>query len=273
MPAAEAAVDKEWETFFETASMGGTSQFALGSRPRTTQLIRETGVVQWFCQNIDVGRVWTWGQWWWKRNGEAGSVLLTYVGGARFDALAVSGPRDGDHRSSESAQNPWQIEDFRRCGECWKLDRFEKHCTEDLREQVDRCATSYALAVFPLQLLSEANATVAAINGALAPRPDGIQEQMVQLSTDVVQLSAPVHQQDQRMSDFERQLKDVTAGRSCGSGDASSAASSEPHLEPARGNGSLHPPKNQRTVLVVGGSPYDMERDVMCGKIEKDFRT
>ena len=112
----------------------------------------------------------------------------------------------------------------------------------------------------PLQLSSEANAIVAAINGALAPRLDGIHGQMEMLAgqvsslkTDVVQLSAQAQQHDLRMSDFVRQLKDVTAGRSCGSRAASSAASSEPHPELARGNGSMRPPKYQRTVLVVGG--------------------
>ena len=44
-----------------------------------------------------------------------------------------------------------------------------------------------------------------------------------------------------------------------GSGAASSAASSEPHPEPARGSGA--PPKHQRTVLVVVGFPYDTERE------------
>ena len=63
----------------------------------------------------------------------------------------------------------------------------------------------------PLQLSSEANAVVAAINGALAPGLDGIQGQMGMLAgemtspkSDVVQLSAHVQQHDQRMSDFER---------------------------------------------------------------------
>ena len=82
---------------------------------------------------------------------------------------------------------------------------------------------------------------MAAINGDLAPRLDGIQGQMVMLvgqmtnlKTDVVQISVQVHQHDQKMSDFERQLKDITAGRSSRWGAASSAASSEPHPEPAR---------------------------------------
>ena len=66
----------------------------------------------------------------------------------------------------------------------------KKHCTEDLRDQADRSATSSSLAVvqapgntmtpvpLPLLLSFEANATVAAINGALAPRVGGIQELM-----------------------------------------------------------------------------------------------
>ena len=117
-----------------------------------------------------------------------------------------------------------------------------------------------------LQLSSEASAIVAAINGALAPRLDGIQGQMgmlagqmtmTSLKSDVVQLSSQVQYHGQSMSEFERQLKDITPGRSAGSGAASSAASSEAHLEPARANGTVHPPKNQRTVLVVGGFAYD----------------
>ena len=86
---------------------------------------------------------------------------------------------------------------------------------------------------------------------------------MTSLKSDVVQLSAQVQHDDQRMSDFERQLKYITAGRSTGSGAASSAASSEPHPELARGFGTVHPHQNQRTVLVVGGFAYDTERDVI----------
>ena len=63
-----------------------------------------------------------------------------------------------------------------------------------------------------LQLSSEANAFVAAINGALAPRQNGIQGQMgmlagqmTSLKSDVVQKSAQVQHHDQRMSEF---LKD-----------------------------------------------------------------
>ena len=122
-----------------------------------------------------------------------------------------------------------------------------------------------------LQLSSEANAIVAAIGGALAPRLDGIQGQMGMVAgqmtspkSDVVPLSAQEQHHDQGMSEFDRQLKDITAGRSTGSGAASSAASSEPHPEPARGSGTVHPLKNQRTVLVVGGFGHDTERDVIC---------
>ena len=67
---------------------------------------------------------------------------------------------------------------------------------------------------------------------------------------------------------FERQLKDITAGRSTGSCAASSAASSEPHLEPARGSSTVHPPRNPRTVLVARGFGYDTETDVICEKSE-----
>ena len=88
--------------------------------------------------------------------------------------------------------------------------------------------------------------------------------QMTSPKSDVVPLSAQEQHHDQRMSEFERQLKDITAGRSTGSGAASSAASSEPHPEPARGSGTVHPLKNQRTMLVVGGFGHDTERDVIC---------
>ena len=153
-----------------------------------------------------------------------------------------------------------------------------KDCTEDLREQADGSATSSSLAVVQAlcitmtlvapvaQFSSEANAIVAAINVALAPRLDGIQGQMgmlaghmTSLKPDVGQLSAQRQHHDERMSEFEKQLKDITAGISAGSGTVSSAASSEPNPEPARRNGSVHPPINQRTVLVVGGFPCDRE--------------
>ena len=61
---------------------------------------------------------------------------------------------------------------------------------------------------------------MAAINGDLAPRLDGIQGQMGMLAgqmtswkTDVVQLSAQGQHQDQRMTEVERQLKDLRAGQ------------------------------------------------------------
>ena len=75
---------------------------------------------------------------------------------------------------------------------------------------------------------------------------------MTSLKSDVVQLSAQVQQHDQ--SDFERQLKESTAGRSCRSGAASSAASSEPNPEPAKGNGSMHPPKTNS----AGGGRFSL---------------
>ena len=121
-------------------------------------------------RSIDVGRVLTWRQW----NDEAKFDVLTYVGGARIDALAIPGPRHGDPPGQEKS---------RRLGVesegSWTDPK--KHCAEDLREQADRPATSSALAVVqapgdsmtpvvpPPQLSSEANATVAAINGELEP--------------------------------------------------------------------------------------------------------
>ena len=187
----------------------------------------------------------------------------------------------------ESAQDSWLQEDpwSRRSGAQSSISstESEKHCTQDLREQADRSTTSALVAVQapcgamtpvapPLRVSSEANAIVAAIDGALAPRLDGIQGQMemlagqrTSLKSEVVQLGAEVQHHDQRMSEFERQLKDITAGRCTGSG--TSAASSEPHPEPARGSGTIHPPKHQRTVLVVGGFPYDAKRDVICDKL------
>ena len=111
----------------------------------------------------------------------------------------------------------------------------------------------------PSQLSSEANAIVAAINGALAPRLDGLQGQVGMLAgslkTDVVQLSAQVQQHDQRMSDFGRQLKDITAGRSCSSGAASSAASSDTHpaCEGKRKNAS-----SQKSRYSAGGGRFSL---------------
>ena len=102
-----------------------------------------------------------------------------------LEALAISRPRHGDAAvEEESAQDPW-----RRPG-VESARRIRKHCAENLREQADRSATFSTLAVVQApcntmtpvapgsQLSSEANAIVAAINGALAPRPDGIQGQM-----------------------------------------------------------------------------------------------
>ena len=96
--------------------------------------------------------------------------------------------------------------------------------------------------------------------------------QMTSLKSDVVHLSSEGQRHDQRMSDFEKQLRDIKAGRSTGSGAASSAASSEPHPELARGFGTMHPPKNRRTVLVVGGFFLPTtQRDVICEKLREIF--
>ena len=136
----------------------------------------------------------------------------------------------------ESAQDPWLQEGpwSRRPGaeSSGSSTDSKKHCAEDLREQADRPATSTLVVVQApgitmtpvapgLRLSSEANAIVAAIKGALSPRLHGIQGQMGMLAgpmtsfkSDVVQLSAQVQRQYQRMSEFERQLKDITAGRS-----------------------------------------------------------
>ena len=51
---------------------------------------------------LTLRRVLTSGQWWWKRDGEAECVQLTYAGGARIDALAISGPRHGDQRQRKN---------------------------------------------------------------------------------------------------------------------------------------------------------------------------
>ena len=70
-------------------------------------------------------------------------------------------------------------------------------------------------------------------------------------------MGAQVQHHDRRMNDVERQLKEIAVGR--GSGTASSVRSSEPHTEPAR-TGAQHPPKQHRSVLVVGGFLHDTER-------------
>ena len=195
--------------------------------------------------------------------------------------LAVSGPRHGDPSSRgrictrSVARNPWS----RRPGvesSGGSIDSKKTLCNGPTRTSLSATSTVAVVQVCcntmtpvapVLQLSSEANAIMAAINAALAPRLDGIQGQMgmlagqmTSLKSDVVQLSAQVQHRDWRMSQFERQLKEITAGSSTGSGAASSAASSEHHPEPARGSGTVHPPKNQRTVLVVGGFAYDTEK-------------
>ena len=129
---------------------------------------------------------------------------------------------------AESPQDPWLQEDpwSRRPGaeSSGSSTESKEHCAEVLCEQADRSTASTLVVVQApsntmtlvapgLQLSSEANAIWAAVNGALAPRLDGIQGHMGML---VVQLSSQVQHHDQRMSDFERQLKDITAGRSTG---------------------------------------------------------
>ena len=66
---------------------------------------------------------------------------------------------------------------------------------------------------------------MAAIHGVLAPRFDGLQgqlgmlaRQMTSLKTGVGQLSAQVQHEDQRMTEVERQIRDITAGKSAGTG-------------------------------------------------------
>ena len=119
---------------------------------------------------------------------------------------------------------------------------------------------------------------MAAINGALAPRLDGLQGQvgmlagqMTSLKSEVVQLGAQVQHQDQRMTEVERQIRDITAGRSAGTGAASNPASSDAYFDSTRPSVSSFPHKNQRTVLVLGGFPYDTDRDVICEKLPEIF--
>ena len=95
--------------------------------------------------------------------------------------------------------------------------------------------------------------------------------QVTRSNSDVAKLRAQVQQHEHTMSGFERQLKDIAAGRYCGSGDASRTAPSELNPVHEREKGSVHPPKNQRTVLVVGGFPCDTERDVICEKLREMF--
>ena len=75
------------------------------------------------------------------------------------------------------------------------------------------------------------------------------------------------------MSEFERQLKFFTAGRSTGSGAASGVASSELHPEPMRRSVTVHSPTNQRTVLVVGGFALDTREGCDERKVERSSDT
>ena len=87
------------------------------------------------------------------------------------------------------------------------------------------------------------------------------------LKSDVVQLSSQVQHHDQRMNNSERQLEDPQ----------DQVPHQVPHhLNPSlslRGDpGTVHPPKRQRTVLVLGGFAYDTEKDVICEKLREIFR-
>ena len=83
---------------------------------------------------------------------------------------------------------------------------------------------------------------------------------------------AQVQRHGQRVSEAERQLCVITAGKGSESAVASSATSSEPHPALVRGCGTQHPPKHQRTVLLAGGFP-DSERDVILsgGKCRRNW--
>ena len=91
----------------------------------------------------------------------------------------------------------------------------KKICVENLREQTERtalvpvlpaAASAFSTEMTPVVPLSpEANAIVAAINGAVAQRRDGIQgqmgmlaRQMTSLKTEVNELGAQVHRHDQK---------------------------------------------------------------------------
>ena len=119
--------------------------------------------------------------------------------------------------------------------------RWSSSSEEDLREQTDTSTTT-AVVTVPVNTMApvtptissvEAGATVAAMNGALTQRLDGIQGQMgmlagqtTSLNSEVAQLGAQVHHHDQRMTEVERQLREITAGRGTGSGAALSIESS-----------------------------------------------
>ena len=222
--------------------------------------------------------------------------MLANAGGARTYAFETSGPRHGDPSCrgricTRSVGARRCLEQKTRSWEFWKLGGLDKHCAEDLREQAERSATSSTLAVVQaacntmtpvapgLQQSSEANAVVAAINGALAPRLGGIQGpmgmlagQMTSLKCNVVQLSAQAQHHDQGTSECERQLKDTTAGRSTGSGAASSDASSETHPELARGSGTVHPQKSKHSATGGRLCPRHGE-GCDLRQVERDIRT
>ena len=82
--------------------------------------------------------------------------------------------------------------------------------------------------------------------------------QMTSLKSEVVQLGAQVQHRDQRMSEVEIQLSGITAGKCHGSG----AASSANHIQNLQEDQVHHPPKHQRTVLVVKSDMREAARDI-----------
>ena len=119
----------------------------------------------------------------------------------------------------ESAQDPWLQEDpwSRRPGveSAGRSTDSKKNTVQRIyvSKLIDRqhpplwpCNTMTPVAP-ALQLSSEANAIVAAINGALAPRLDGIQGQMGLLAGQMTSLKSDVVQHDQRMSDSWKILR------------------------------------------------------------------
>ena len=175
------------------------------------------------------------GQGGWERSGGSGTasqsvVLLTHAGKARKDAVALSGPRNGDPRGREKnlhrIHGKLKILWNRTPGiECFGNSTGSKeHCTEDLVSKPTDSGTSSALALVqvrgntvtpvapPLQFSSEANDS-GCESMALWGRWR-CWRQMTSLKSDVVHLSAQMQQHDQRVIYTDRQLKDIAAGRS-----------------------------------------------------------
>ena len=166
-----------------------------------------------------------------------------------------------------SAQDPWQREDSwqqsqARTTEGKKLcteDPRERDPSERIGTAVATAHASMTTMAGGLQLSAEAGAIVAAIHGATTSRLDQIQGQMTpmldqlqgqigilagqmpnlqtdvgclktdvgSLMSEVGQLGDKVQRQDQRMTEVEREIKELKAGRRAGTGAASSPASSE----------------------------------------------